>query len=91
LVVAKIPQKPAEPPQSLLGAIEAAGEKAALIFVWFEGGEAEDVEGSLRMPAIEDAINSDKESALQRVIALGLFSMETRDLAFHDTASSDLV
>jgi hypothetical protein len=59
-VVAELPQEPAEPPQSLLGAIEAASEKAALILVWLEDGEAEDVERSLRMPAEENTINSDR-------------------------------
>jgi hypothetical protein len=91
LVIAKISQEPAESTQSLLGAIEAAREEAALILMWFEDGEAQNVEGSLRMPAEEDAINSDKKSTLQCVIPLRLFSMKTGDLAFHDTTSSDLV
>jgi len=46
-VVAKSLRNQAEPPQSLPGTIEAAREEAALILVWFQDGEAQDVERSL--------------------------------------------
>src|ERR1017187_5566111 len=53
-VVAKVPQEPAEFPQSFGSAVEATVEGTALMFSWFENGEPQNVERPLGMPAVED-------------------------------------
>ena len=63
LVIAKVAQEPAEFPQSFGSAIEAAGEGTALLFAWFKDDELQDVEGPLRMPTVEDAVDADQERA----------------------------
>jgi hypothetical protein len=71
LVIAKVSQEPAEPPDSLGSAVEAPIEGSALLPYGFENDKAQSVEGSLGMPAVEDLVNPDEEGAFQGVIAPG--------------------
>jgi hypothetical protein len=60
------------------------------MFSWFENGELQDVERSLRMPAEEDPIDADQENALQDGRRVGTVAMQTWDMAFHGATSCDL-
>ncbi len=90
LVIAEVAEEPAEFPKGLGGAIEATSQETALLFAGLENGEAQDVEGSLRMSTVEDTIDADEESALQSVVSCTRISMQTWDMAFHEATSSDL-
>src|ERR1700733_4691835 len=64
-VVAEIAQEPAQFPQGPWGAVEPAGDRMALVLFRFENSEPQNVERSLRMPAIEGSIDANQEDALQ--------------------------
>src|ERR1019366_3816631 len=68
-VVAEISKKPPKFPKCFGGAVKTTVESPALMFSWFENGEARNIERSLRMPSIEGTIDPDQEDAFQSVIA----------------------
>ena len=76
-VIAEIAQEPAELPEGLGSAVEPAGEGMALVFFGFENDEPQDVERSLRMPAIEGPIDADQEDAFQDASTVAAFAMQT--------------
>jgi hypothetical protein len=57
---------------------------------WLENDEPQNVERSLRMPAIEDPINTDQENALQDARSVGTVAMQTWDMSLHGATSCDL-
>ena len=68
-VVAEIAQKPAQLPQGLGGAVQAAGHEAPGQFVGFEDGEARIVIGLLLVPAILGPIDPDQEQPVRNSVA----------------------
>ena len=60
------------------------------MFSWFEDSESQNVERSLRMPAVEGPIDADQENALQDVLGIVAFAMQTWDMAFHELTSGCL-
>src|SRR6266404_9947305 len=80
-VVTEIPQEPAEFPKRFGGAVETSSERTILMFTWFKDYEPQNVKRTLRMPAVEGAIDTNEENALQDVISCALFAMQTRDMA----------
>src|SRR4029077_4504515 len=89
-VVTEVPQEPAEFPECLGRAVETAVEGTALMFSWFENDEPQNVERSLGMPAVEHAIDTDEENALQDARNVGTMAMQPWDMAFHGATSCDL-
>src|SRR6266404_6117960 len=89
-VVTEIPQEPAEFPKRFGGAVETSSERTILMFTWFKDYEPQNVKRPLRMPAVEGAIDTNEENALQYVLRVVAFAMQTRDIAFHGATSCDL-
>jgi hypothetical protein len=56
----------------------------------FEDREAKDEERSLRMPAVEGALDADQEDAFQGVVSVVIFAMKSGDVTLHFRASSGL-
>ena len=61
------------------------------MFLWFEDNEPHNVERSLRMPAVEGPIDTDQENALQDLLGVVAFAMQTWDVALHELTSCCLV
>src|ERR1700730_15404244 len=80
-VVAEIPQEPTEFPKRFGSAVETTGERTALTLSWFENSEPQNIERSLRMPAVEGPIDADQENSLQNVLSGAGFAMQTLDMA----------
>ena len=89
-VITKVPQEPAELPKRFGCAIEATGEGTPLMFSRFEDRKIQSIERPLRMPAIIGAIDADQEDPFQGFITFALFTMQTRDMAFHGATSCGL-
>jgi hypothetical protein len=71
LVITEVSKEPAEPPDGFGSAIEPPIEGFALLTLRFDDDKAQGVEGSLRMTAVEDLIDADKEGTFQGVILPG--------------------
>src|ERR1700730_19228221 len=80
-VIAEIPQEPAEFPKRFGSAVETTGQRTALTLSWFENSEPQNIERSLRMPAVEGPIDADQENSLQNVLSGAGFAMQTLDMA----------
>jgi hypothetical protein len=61
------------------------------MFCWFENGEAQNVERSLRMPTEEGPFDADQENALQDGLRGATFAMQTWDVTFHELTSCCLM
>jgi hypothetical protein len=87
-VIAEIPQKPVELPQSPRGAIKPARDRMSLVLLWFEDSEPDDEKCPLRMLAVIGPVDADQEYALQHVFSAAFFMTKTWDVTFHFVASS---
>src|ERR1022692_1483713 len=89
-VITKVPQEPAQFPKRFRGAVEATAYGTALVLSRFQNRKVQRVERPLWMPAVESSVDPDQEDAFQSVITFALFTMQTRDMAFHGATSCDL-
>jgi hypothetical protein len=89
-VLAKIHQEPARFPKRFGCAVVATGERTALMFSWFDDRQVQNIERPLRMPVIEGSVDPNQEDTFQGVITFSVFTMQTRDSAFHGATSCGL-
>jgi hypothetical protein len=87
LVITEVAEEPVEPPDRSRCAVEAALDRTAGIPAWLEDEKAHSVEGTPRMPAVEDAIDADQEDSLQDVRLTSNNTAQARDVSLHECTS----
>src|ERR1035437_4207015 len=86
-VVAEITKKPPKFPKCFGGAVETTVKGTALMFSWLEDSEPQNVERSLRMPAVEGPIDTDQENALQDLFGVVAFAVQAWNVTLHERTS----
>jgi hypothetical protein len=86
-IVTKVPEKPAEFPERLFGAVQPPNESPLFNRFWFQDCKSELEKGLLRLPTEESAINPNQKEPFEQIPVIGLPGMQAWDMADHEFTS----